>query len=154
MIHEIPLDDIASTRAQRSRLDDVITACRDASMTFRAAAKFPSGHREELIAEARRRSSFAHTLSGFLPDPDAANEGGSLGGRAGRWLFKLRSILLGQNHLGDSLVTCLRVDGKAMHSYARALDIDWPGDIEDVLQKQADEIDASSGHVRDVRGHL
>jgi hypothetical protein len=154
MIHEIPLDDIASTRAQRSRLDDVITTCRDASMTFRAAAAFPSGHREELMAAARRRSSFARALSRFLPDPDAANEDASLGGRARRWLFKLRSRLLGQNHLGDSLVTCLRVDEQAIQSYTRALEIDWPGEIADVLHDQADEIDASSGRIRDVRGHL
>jgi hypothetical protein len=154
MLEAIPLHDVASTRAQRSRLDDVITACRDASMTFRAAAAFPSGHRDELMAEARRRSSFAHALSHFLPDPDAANELGSLGGRAGRWAFKLRSSLLGQNHLGDSLGSCLGVDARAMHSYARALDVDWPGDIEDVLRDQSDEIEASAQRIRLVRGHL
>ncbi len=39
MLHEIPPTDIAVTYAQRWKLDDVITSCRDASLTFRRRAR-------------------------------------------------------------------------------------------------------------------
>lgn len=154
MLHEIPPTDIAATRAQRAKLDDVITHCRDAAKTFRAAAALPSVHREELMAISRRRSSFAHRLSGFTRDPDRANTRGSFGGLARRSLLDARAWLLGQTHLGDSLAACLRADANAARSYSSALHLDWSGDIGDVLEEQLDEIETSSTHVRSLRSHL
>ena len=154
MLHEIPPTDIADTRAQRGKLDDVITLCRDAAKTFRAAAAIPSVHRDELMTISRRRSSFAHRLSNFTRDPDRANTRGSLAGLARRSLFDARAWLLGQSHLGDSLVACVRADANAARSYASALALDWNGDIADVLEEQLDELETSSSRVRALRGHL
>lgn len=154
MLIEIPPADMAETRAQRWKLDDVITLCRDAAKTFRAAAAIPSAHRGELMAISRRRSSFAHRLSGFTRDPDRANTRGSFAGLARRSLFDARARLLGQSHLGDSLAACLRADASVARSHSKALDIDWNGDIADVLEAQLDELESSSSRVRDLRGHL
>jgi hypothetical protein len=154
MLHEIPPTDIAETYAQRWRLDDVITLCRDSSATFRAAAMIPSAHRGELMALSRRRSAFAHRLSNFAREPDDANEGGSIGRRARRWFVGARARLLGQAHLGDSLAACLRAESTAMRGYSRALAIDWAGDIADVLEEQLDEVVVTETRIRDVRGQL
>jgi len=154
MLHEIPPTDIADTFAQRWKLDDVITTCRDAAKTFRAASTIPSAHRDELMAISRRRSAIAHRVSGFMRDPDGANTRGSLAGLAGRSLFDARAWLLGQSHLGDSLAACLRADAKATSSLSNALDLDWNGDIASVLQDQLDEIATSSSRVRALRGQL
>jgi len=154
MLHEIPPTDIADTDAQRWKLDDVITLCRDAAKSFRAAAAIPSAHREELMAISRRRSSFAHRLSSFTRDPDRANTRGSFAGMARRSLFDARSWLLGQSDLGGSLAACLRADGIAARSYSSALHLDWNGDIADVLEEQLDEIETSSSRVRALRGQL
>jgi hypothetical protein len=154
MLQEIPPTDRANTRAQRSKLDDVITTCRDSAITFRLAAAIPSAHRAELMAISRRRSSFAHRVSGFMPEPDDSNVRGSLGGLASRFVVKARAALLGQTHLGDSLAACLRADAKVTRSYERALDLDWDGDVGDVLEQQCDELEGSSTRVRALRGQL
>lgn len=154
MLHEIPPTDIAETYAQRWKLDDVITLCRDSSLTFRAAAAIPSAHRDELMALARRRSSFAQKLSDFTRHPGDANETGSIGGRARRWVVSARASLLGQTHLGDSLAACLRAEATATRGYTRALAIDWSGDIADVLEEQAGELATTETRIRSIRGHL
>lgn len=154
MLHEIPPTDIAETYAQRWKLDDVITLCRDSSLTFRAAASIPSAHRVELMALARRRSSFAQRLSEFAREPDDANETGSIGGRARRWLVSARASVLGQTHLGDSLAACIRAESEATRGYARALTIEWNGDIADVLEEQHDELVATDVRIRGIRGGL
>jgi hypothetical protein len=154
MLHEILPTDIADTFSQRWKLDDMITQCRDAAKTFRAASAIPSAHREELMAISRRRSAFAHRLSGFARDPDGANTRGSLAGLARRYLFDTRARLLGQSHLGDSLAACLRADAKAASSHSSALDIEWNGDIADVLEKQRDELATSLSRVRALRAQL
>ena len=142
------------THAQRSNLDDVITLCRDAAKTFRAASRVPSAHRDELMAISRQRSSFAQRVSTFTRDPNAANTRGSLVGLANRSLFDLRAWLLGQSHLGDSLAACLRADGKAAKSHTRALDIDWSVEITAVLEEQRDAIESAATRVRALRGQL
>ena len=154
MIQEIPPTDVAETAAQRWKLDDVITLCRDSSLTFRAAATLASSHRDELMALSRRRSSFARRLTEFARDPDDANETGSIGGRTRRWLLGARARMLGQTHLGDSLAACLRAESAAMRSYSRALAIDWNGDIAAVLEEQLDEVVVTETRIRDIRGHL
>ena len=154
MLQEIPPTDIAETYAQRWKLGDVITLCRDSSLTFRAAAALGSSHRAELMALSRRRSAFAHRLSGFARDPDDANETGSIGGRARRWLEGARTRLLGQTHLGDSLAACLRAESATMRGYSRALAIDWSGDIAEVLEEHFDDVVATETRIRDMRGHL
>jgi uncharacterized protein (TIGR02284 family) len=154
MLHEIPSTDIAETHAQRWKLGDVITLCRDSSLTFRAAATLASSHRDELMALSRRRADFAHRLSAFARDPDGANETGSIGGRTRRWLVDARARLLGQTHLGDSLAACLRAESAAMRGYSRALAIDWSGDIADVLEEQLDDVVVTETRIRDMRGHL
>jgi len=154
MLQEIPPTDIAETYAQRWKLDDVITLCRDSSLTFRAAAALDSSHRDELMAFSRRRSAFAHRLSGFARDPDDANETGSIGGGMRRWLVGARARLLGQTHLGDSLSACMRAESATMRGYSRALAIDWQGDIADVLEEQLDDIVTTETRIRDMRGHL
>jgi uncharacterized protein (TIGR02284 family) len=154
MLHEIPPTDVAETYAQRWKLDDVITLCRDSSLTFRAAASISSAHRDELMAFSRRRSGFAHRLSNFARDPEDANETGSMGGRARRWFVGTRSRLLGQTHLGDSLAACLRAEATTTRGYARALAIDWNGDIADVLEEQFDELVVAETRIRALRGQL
>jgi len=154
MLHEIPPTDIAETYSQRWKLDDVITLCRDSSLMFRAASRLPSQHRDELMALARRRSAFAHRLSGFAREPDDANETGSIGGRMRRWLVDARARVLGQTHLGDSLAACLRAESAAMRGYSRALAIDWNGEIADVLEEQLDDVVVTETRIRDIRGHL
>ena len=154
MLHEIPPTDIADTHRQRSRLDDLITHCRDASNSYRAASRIPSAHRDQLRGIARRRSSFAHRLSSFSRRPDDANTQGSIAGRISQWVVDTRAVLLGQTHLGDSLAECLRSDAKAMRSYERALEIDWNGDIAGVIETQRVELEKSSAQVRGMRGRL
>ena len=154
MLHEIPPTDIADTRTQRWRLDDLITHCRDASNSYRAASRIPSAHRNQLRVIARRRSSFAHKLSSFARRPDDANTQGSMVGRVGRWVVDTRAMLLGQTHLGDSLAECLKSDAKAMRSYERALGIDWNGDIAGVMNTQRVELAKSAAQVRNLRGRL
>src|SRR6185312_6365828 len=117
MLHEIPPTDRAETRAQRARLDDVITRCRDSSNSYRAASRVLSMHRDELMSIARKRSSLARKLSEFSATPEDRNTRGSVGGRLARTLFDLRVVLLGQTHLGDSLAECLRCDDDATKSY-------------------------------------
>lgn len=106
------------------------------------------------MALSRRRSGFAHRVSGFTRDPEGANTRGSLAGLAARSLFGVRAWLLGQSHLGDSLAACLRADTDAAKSLSRALDLDWNGDIADVLEEQLGEIEATSSRVRTMRGQL
>jgi len=154
MLHEILPTNIAGTLSQRWRLGDVIALCRDSAKTFRSASTIPSAHRAELIALSRRRSSFAHRLSGFTREPDTANTRGSLAGLAARSVFDMRAWLLGQSHLGDSLAACLRADANAATGFSRALALDWNGDIADVLEEQLDEIEATSTRVRAIRGQL
>lgn len=155
MIHEIPPSDMVETRQQKSTLGDVITRCRDASITYRAAAAIPSAHRDALMVASRRRSSFAQTLSHFLKNPDGANELGSITGRTNRWAFKMRSTLLGQTHLGDSVLACVQADEKATHSYVDALgDVEWNDAITGALELQMDEIEKSTEHMRKLRGQL
>lgn len=154
MLQEIPPTDIAETYAQRWKLDDVITLCRDSSLTFRAAAGIASAHRDELMALSRRRSSFARRLARFARDPDEANANGSIAGRARRWLAASRARLMGQTHLGDSLAACIRAESEATRGYARALSIDWNGDIADVLNEQMGELGTTETRVRDLRGRL
>ena len=154
MLEEIPPTDIAETYAQRWKLDDVITLCRDSSLTFRAAAAIPSVHRNELMALARRRSSFAQRLSGFARHPDDANSVGSFGGRLRRLIVAARARLMGQTHLGDSLAACLGAEAATTRGYARALSIDWNGDIADVFEEQMSEVASSQERVRALRGQL
>lgn len=154
MLQEIPPTDIAETYAQCWKLDDVITVCRDSSMTFRAAASIPSAHRDELMALSRRRSGFAQRLSHFARHPEDANVNGSIGGRARRWFATSRARLMGQTHLGDSLAECLRAEGTVTRSYARALEIDWSGEIADVLEEQMGELASTDTRIRALRGGL
>lgn len=154
MLHEIPPTDIAETFAQRWKLDDAITMYRDAAKTFRAAAAIPSAHRDELMTMSRRRSAFAHRLSGFRRDPHGANTRGSLVGLLVRSLFDARVWLLGQSHLGDSLAACMRADAKTARTLSSALDLDWAGDIADVLEQQQRELATSTSRVHALRGQL
>jgi hypothetical protein len=154
MLHEIQPTDIADTRAQRWRLGDLITRCRDAANSYRAASRIPSAHRDRLMAVARRRSAFAQRLSAFARSPEDQNTRGSLVGRVGRWAFDARALLLGQTHLGDSLAACLRSDARATQGYVHALEIDWNGDIADVLEAQRAELEQSTAGVRTLRGGL
>ena len=154
MLHEILPEEIASTRQQISALQHAITICRDASMTYRAAARLPSRHREELMVMARRRSSFAQALSSFLRYPLDGNRTGSLVDRSRRWLFAARARLVGQTHLGDSLVTCFRMDDRASRALSAALELDWAVEVSSMLTTQRAEIDVTIERMRSLRGHL
>jgi hypothetical protein len=154
MLTEILPSNIATTRYQSSTLADLIMRCRDDAMTYRAAAGLRSLHTTELMATSRRRSLFAGTLSGFLRTTPTEHSRGSIFGRATRWLFRARSTLMGQTHLGDSLGRCLRDEAKAVRDYDRALELDWSDEISAALRLQLAEIETSYERVHALRGQL
>jgi hypothetical protein len=128
-------------------------------MTYRAAAKIPSRHQHELMVAARRRTAFVRALLRFHRKPHdataAKSASGSYAGSASRWLFGLRSSLLGQTHLGDSLLACARAEESAMRGYAHALDASrWNEAISDVLEDQMSEIGEAAERARALRGQL
>jgi uncharacterized protein (TIGR02284 family) len=154
MLQEILPPEIAATRRQVATINHLINLCRDTSMTYRAAADVPSRHHRELMVMSRRRSSFVGTLSTFLRHPPERADRGSFAGRGRRWVFKLRSSLMGQSHMGDSLQTCETAEHKAHDAYKHALAMPWTDEIASSLRLQLAEIDNTSKRVKDMRGQL
>jgi uncharacterized protein (TIGR02284 family) len=138
---------------QTGRLNGLIVRCKDDGRLYRDAAAAHGAHRDELLALARRRSSFVAALSGLVRSTGAApSQHGSILGWLRRALFGLRVAVLGGFHLGDSLQACAEQESRTVDGYKRALASTWAPDVGDTLRAQFEEIQEAHARVRALRG--
>jgi uncharacterized protein (TIGR02284 family) len=138
--------------AQMARLNRLIVRCKDDVRTYRAAAAAHGLHRDELLALSRRRSSFAEALSGVLRRAGVApSRYGSVAGWLRRALSRLRTTLLGETHLGDSLDACAWQESRTEAGYREALERTWSAEVDGILRTQLDEIAEAHARVRLLR---
>lgn len=142
------------TNAQQTgRLKDLIVRCRDDSRLYRQTASDHGAYRDELMALARQRSSFAEALTTIVRKAGASpSHYGSAAAWLRRTLFEVRVAVLGTGHAGDSLLACADQEARTVKSYVRALKGSWPAEEELLLRAQLTGVEGAFERVRFLRG--
>lgn len=137
--------------------------CTDDSTAFRRASKAAvdangapdAARHDELLAIARRRSSFAEALAVFVREMGGeAPRSGSFFALIRRGLFDIQVTVVGTTHLGDSLLACAEQEERTRAAYRRALAFDWSADVLAVLETQMHDVDETQARVRTLRREL
>ena len=144
---------MADVKATRDILNNLIETCRDGQNGFREAAEHVKNPeiREFFNQQSLVRAQFASELEGEvrrLGEPDVKTSGSTLAAMHRAWI-DLKSSLGG----GDEAIISAAETGEdsAKKAYEEALKEKLPGDVMEIVRKQAESVIETHNRVRDFR---
>ena len=137
----------------RDILQNLIETCRDGQNGFRESAEHikATDVREYFNQQSLQRAQFASELEAEtrrLGDRDVDTSGTTLAAMHRAWI-DLKSALGG----GDEAIISAAETGEdsAKKAYEEALKEKLPGDVQEIVRRQADQVIAAHNRVRDFR---
>jgi uncharacterized protein (TIGR02284 family) len=144
---------MADVKATRDILNNLIETCRDGQNGFREAAEHVKNPevREFFNQQSLVRAQFASELEAEvrrLGEPDVKTSGSTLAAMHRAWI-DLKSSLGG----GDEAIISAAETGEdsAKKAYEEALKEKLPGDVQELVRKQAESVIEAHNRVRDFR---
>lgn len=144
---------MADVKETRDILNNLIETCRDGQNGFREAAEHIKNPevREFFNQQSLLRAQFASDLEAEvrrLGEPDVDTKGSTLAAMHRAWI-DLKSALGG----GDEAIISAAETGEdsAKKAYEEALQKKLPGDVQEIVRRQADSVIQAHNHVRDLR---
>lgn len=144
---------MADIKKTRDILQNLIETCRDGQNGFREAAENIKNPeiREFFNQQSLLRAQFASELEAEvrrLGEPDVDTSGTTLAAMHRAWI-DLKSSLGG----GDDAIVSAAETGEdsAKKAYEEALKEKLPGDVLEIVQRQADSVVQTHNRVRDLR---